>query len=43
MDICDGDNFDLKECIELLNSDQHHVFDNVSGHLNHQWQHEQGM
>ena len=43
MDMCDGDNFDLKERIELLNLDQRRVFENISGHLNHQWQHEQGM
>ena len=43
MDMCDGDNFDLEERIALLNSDQRRVFENISGHLNHQWQHEQGL
>ena len=41
--MCDGDNCDLEERIALLNSDQRRVYENISGHLNHQWQHEQGL
>ena len=43
MDIGEVDGFDLKERIQKLNSDQLRVFENISGHLYHQWQHEQGL
>ena len=43
MDIAEVDGFDLQERIEKLNSDQRRVFGNISGHLYHQWQHEQGV
>ena len=43
MDIGEADGFDLKERIQKLNSDQLRVFENISGHLYHQWQHEQGV
>ena len=43
MDIGEVDGFDLKERIQKLNSDQLIVFENISGHLYHQWQHEQGV
>ena len=43
MDIGDVDGFDLKERIEKLNCDQLRVFENISRHLYHQRQHEQGV
>ena len=43
MDIGEIDGFDLKERTQKLNSDQLRVFENISGHLYHQWQHEQGV
>ena len=43
LNIVELDDFDLKEWIEKLNSDQCWVFKNISGHLYHQWQHKQGI
>jgi len=38
----DKDDFLLKERISMLNSDQSHIFQSISDHLYHQWQHEKG-
>ena len=43
MDFCHADSFNLNERIKMLNSDQFQVFEYITGHLNHQWQHEQGV
>jgi len=42
MDACKANDFDLNECIDMLNSDQFHVFKMVSEYLCHQQNHEKG-
>ena len=41
-DCHDKNDFSLKERISMLNSDQLRIFQNISDHLYHQWQHEKG-